>query len=71
MNRAIFTTKSGKEISKRLNEGDWRYNLSEAETIFEGTDEYIEFRLMGKYFSHWPEEVIKKRVKEIGKENEQ
>ena len=63
MNRAIFKTKSGKEISKRLDYGDWRANLLEAETILDNTTSYIEFRLMGKHFSHWPEEVITTRVK--------
>ena len=71
MNRAIFTTKSGKEISKRLNEGAWYLNLAEAQTILDNTDNYIEFRLMGKHFSHWDEEVIAKRVKDIGKDTDQ
>lgn len=62
MNRAIFTTKSGKEISKRLDEGAWYLNLAEAKKILDQTDNYTELRLMGRYYNG-PEEVIAKREK--------
>ena len=62
MNRAIFTTKSGKEISKRLDEGAWYLNLAEAKTILNQTDDYTKFRLMGRFLNS-REEVIATRVK--------
>jgi len=70
MNRAIFTTKSGKEISKRLDEGAWYLNLAEAKTILDQTDNYTKFRLMGRFLNS-REEVIAKRVKHIGKDTNQ
>tara|TARA_R100001460_G_scaffold16556_1_gene36124 strand:+ start:432 stop:644 length:213 start_codon:yes stop_codon:yes gene_type:complete len=70
MNRAIFTTKSGKEISKRLDEGAWYLNLSEAKTILDQTDDYTEFRLMGRFLNS-REEVIAKRVKDTTQETNQ
>ncbi len=70
MNRAIFTTKSGKEISKSLDEGAWYLNLAEAKTILDQTDDYTEFRLMGRFLNS-REEVIAKRVKDIGKDTDQ
>jgi len=62
MNRAIFTTKSGKEISKSLDEGAWYLNLAEAKTILNQTDDYTKFRLMGRFLNS-REEVIATRVK--------
>ena len=62
MNRAIFKTKSGKEISKSLDEGAWYLNLAEAKTILNQTDDYTKFRLMGRFLNS-REEVIATRVK--------
>ena len=70
MNRAIFTTRSGKEISKSLDEGAWYLNLAEAKTILDQTDDYKELRLMGRYFNG-PEEVIAKRIKDTIQDTDQ
>jgi hypothetical protein len=70
MNRAIFTTKSGKEISKRLDEGAWYLNLAEAKTILDQTDDYTEFRLMGRFLNS-REEVIAKRIKDTTQDTDQ
>ena len=70
MNRAIFTTKSGKEISKRLDEGAWYLNLATAKTILDQTDDYTEFRLMGRFLNS-REEVIAKRIKDTTQDTDQ
>ena len=58
MNRAIFTTKDGTEVIQELNEGAWFMNKATARHTLNTTDDFIKFRLMGRPFPHWDEQVI-------------